>query len=393
MKTTCKYCGSADIKKDGFTRRISHTSQRYRCSSCGRKWQIVLEEPPPKPESALPEINVPENCQSPIDWPGYNEAQIKEKLRFLELLSDLCSYVPDEEQGQVGRPKASLSEMTFCIVTKLYEGLSSRRVSSDLELARESGHIEKVPHFNTLLKYFNDAEVTPVLEALIRLSALPLKDMETTFAIDASGLSSAFYSRWLDVRLDPAKAAKGWIKIHIVCGTKSNIITAITVTDGKSNDSPHFPELMRKTAEHFRVKEITADKAYSSRDNLETAFQLGAIPYIPFKVNATDKARGSMAWQKMFHYFQLHRDKFMQRYHQRSNIESTFSMLKRKFSGKLMMKNEVAQVNEALAKLLCHNICVLIRESCELGISTDFEKSAHLFPALHINPKIKFISN
>lgn len=50
----------------------------------------------------------------------------------------------------------------------------------------------------------------------------------------------------------------------------------------------------------------------------------------------------------------------MQRYHQRSNAESTFSMLKRKFQNKLMLKNEVGQTNEALAKVLCYNICVLI---------------------------------
>jgi transposase len=277
--------------------------------------------------------------------------------------------------------------MTFCMVTKLYECLSSRRVSSDLELAKQSRHIEKVPHFNTLLKYFNDVRMGPVLETLIRLSALPLKDMETTFAIDASGLSSAFYSRWLDVRLDHTKT-KDWIKIHVVCGTKSNIVTAITVTDGSSHDSPHFPELLKKTAEHFRVKEIIADKGYLSRNNFEVAVQLGAIPYIPFKSNTTGKAGGCLAWQRMFHYFQLHREAFMARYHQRSNVESTFSMLKRKFSGKLMMKNEVAQVNEALAKLLCHNICVLIREAYETGIDLNFEKSAHLFPVLHTKEEL-----
>ncbi|VVB74119.1 Transposase DDE domain protein [uncultured archaeon] len=378
----CKYCGSDDIKKYGMKHYRTRTAQRYRCYSCGRQWQVVTSAALTEFESSIPGIN---SGPQTIDWPSYNEAQIQEKLRFLEILSDLCSYISDEEPNQVGRPRASLKEMTFCMVAKLYEGLSSRRVSSDLELARKNGYIDTVPHFNTLLKYFNDIRMGPILETLIRLSALPLKDFETTFAIDASGLSSAFYSRWFDVRLDPGKKGKDWIKIHIVCGTKSNIITAITVTDGDGADSPQFPELLNKTAEHFRVKEIMADKAYSSRNNMDVAIQLGAVPYIPFKVNATGKSKGSMAWWRMFHYFQYHKDKFMARYHQRSNVESTFSMLKRKFSGKLMMKNEQAQVNEALAKLLCHNICVLIRESYESGVRADFEASAHLFPVLHTN--------
>jgi hypothetical protein len=80
----------------------------------------------------------------------------------------------------------------------------------------------------------------------------------------------------------------------------------------------------------------------------------------------------------------------MERYHQRSNVESTFSALKRKFSRKLLMKGEVGQVNEALAMLLCHNICVLVKEAFQNGISTEFGETAHLFPALHINEAVKF---
>lgn len=33
---------------------------------------------------------------------------------------------------------------------------------------------------------------------------------------------------------------------------------------------------------------------------------------------------------------------------------------------------DVTMVNEVLCKIICHNICVLIQESHELGISTAF---------------------
>ena len=39
-------------------------------------------------------------------------------------------------------------------------------------------------------------------------------------------------------------------------------------------------------------------------------------------------------------------------------------------------KNEVAQVNEILCKILVHNICVLIQEIFESGIRIDFEAVA-----------------
>lgn len=64
-------------------------------------------------------------------------------------------------------------------------------------------------------------------------------------------------------------------------------------------------------------------------------------------------------------------------------------MLKRKFENNLMLRKEVGQINEALAKVLCHNICCLIAESYETGLRLEFAESAHLFPTLH-NNSVKF---
>src|SRR5260370_34774660 len=74
------------------------------------------------------------------------------------------------------------------------------------------------------------------------------------------------------------------------------------------------------------------------------------------------KPTGSGAWTKMFGYFVYRREEFMAHYHQRSNIESTFSMVKRKFGDSLRTKTDVAMVNEVLCKVLAHNLVVLIHE-------------------------------
>ncbi len=50
-------------------------------------------------------------------------------------------------------------------------------------------------------------------------------------------------------------------------------------------------------------------------------------------------------------------------YHKRSNVESTFSMMKRKFGDAVRSKSDTAMVNEVLCKVLAHNLCVLIRKS------------------------------
>ena len=71
----------------------------------------------------------------------------------------------------------------------------------------------------------------------------------------------------------------------------------------------------------------------------------------------------------MYGLYLYNREKFLAHYHQRSNVESTFSMIKAKFGSHLRSKTETAQVNELLCKVLAHNICVLIQSMHELGIS------------------------
>ncbi len=43
-------------------------------------------------------------------------------------------------------------------------------------------------------------------------------------------------------------------------------------------------------------------------------------------------------------------------------------MVKAKFGEKVRSKAPVAQVNEVLLKLLCHNVCVLIQVAYDLGV-------------------------
>ena len=70
----------------------------------------------------------------------------------------------------------------------------------------------------------------------------------------------------------------------------------------------------------------------------------------------------------MYHYFTYQRDTFLTHYHRRSNVETTFSMIKRKFGGSLRSKSYDGQVNEILAKVILHNLCVIISAVHEMGL-------------------------
>ena len=73
-------------------------------------------------------------------------------------------------------------------------------------------------------------------------------------------------------------------------------------------------------------------------------------------------------WARMYHLFRYEREAPTERYHKRSNIETAYSMIKGKFGSALRFKSDTGQKNEALCKVLAHNIYVLVQATHELGI-------------------------
>ena len=161
-----------------------------------------------------------------------------------------------------------------------------------------------------------------------------------------------------------------------MCGVQTNIVTVADATASQSADSPYLPDFVRITAEHFRINDVSADMAYSSRRNLHAVAEVGGTAYIPFKAGSVAKQKGKPAdplWEQMYHLFTLNEAEFNRHYHKRSNVETVFHMIKAKFGDKVRAKTDTAQVNEALMKVLCHNICVLIRTMYALGITPVFD--------------------
>lgn len=302
-------------------------------------------------------------------WPQYNAAQTHEKDHFQELLADLCAAVPEPPRNggsKGGRPPAPLRDALFVCVFKVYSTFSARRFASDLREAHRRGHLGADLSCDIAWKYLRKPEVTPILHELITRSSLPLRSVEHDFAVDSSGFGTSRFERWYDEKYGATRSRSEWVKAHLCCGVKTNVVTAVVIGDKNAADCPQLPDLTGRTATNFRVDEVSGDKAYLSADNLAAVDKLGATAYVPFKTNSV--LGNTPLWDRMFHYFNLHRDEFLAHYHKRSNVESTFSMVKRKFGDALRSKTDTALVNEALAKVVCHNLCCVIQEWYELGI-------------------------
>jgi transposase len=305
------------------------------------------------------------------NWPLYDQAQMTEKDRFLELLHDLCRSVSDFEQPKTGRRHFPLGDMVFVCAFKVFSGYSCRRFACDLRDAHSKGFISRMIHAVRVSAYFENPILTPVLKDLIVQSSLPLRSIETTFAPDSTGFSVSRFVRWFDEKYGGFRSNRDWVKAHAICGTKTNIITAIEIEDRQTSDCPMFKPLVETTAKNFDIKEVPADKAYLSRENLELVEKLGGTAYIPFKSNSAQGEAGTL-WEKMYLYYNFRREEFLKHYHARSNAESTFSMLKAKFGDSVRSKTDVAMKNEVLLKCLCHNIVVVHQSQIELGIEPIF---------------------
>jgi transposase len=317
-------------------------------------------------------VTVTETVNKPIypqAWPAYNAAQTHEKEKFQALLYDLCQGL-EELPPSKGHPRLSLSDAVFAACFKIYSTMSARRFISDLRDAEAKGYLRTVPHFNSILNYLDNPILTPILRALITESSLPLKTVEADFAVDSSGFTTSRFIRWVDHKYGVVRQQHAWVKVHLMCGVKTNVVTAAEIREKDASDTKLLPDLVHTTATHFDMREVLADKGYGSVNNYEVIASHGATPYIAFKSIHSGAAGG--LWEKMYHYFAFNRQEFLQHYHKRSNVESTFSMIKAKFRDHVRSKTDVAMTNEVLCKILCHNICCVIQSMYELGIEPTF---------------------
>ena len=316
-----------------------------------------------------------ESVKVTSEWTVYNQAQTHEAERFTELLQAVCEGIPNPPQS-IGRPRLPLSDVVYSLASRAYSTMSGRRHASELRDAEAKGVIAKAPSYNSAFRYLENPELTPLLKSLIEETAKPLKAVESDFAVDSSGFSTSTYARWFDHKWGKQRSRQTWVKTHIMCGVKTHVVTAVEATPFESADVKQLPHLLERTAQTFPINEVSGDKAYSDHRNVHAIADAGGTAYIPFRSNSTGQAsskhRFDGLWNRMWHFYNFNREAFLEHYHKRSNVETVFSMIKAKFGGSVRAKTPVAQVNEVLCKILCHNICVLVQSTYELELEPVF---------------------
>lgn len=175
------------------------------------------------------------------DWPAYNAAQCAEKGEVQTLLRSLCDGIQNPPHAGRGPKPVPLPDAVYGMVMKVYTTVSGRRATTDIEACAEAGHMAKAPRYNTLFDFMGRADLTPLLTSLIEESAAPLQCVESQFAVDSTGFGTAVYRRWFDAKYGHEMKEHAWLKAHAMVGVKTNIITAIHVTDSNVQDGTALP--------------------------------------------------------------------------------------------------------------------------------------------------------
>jgi len=135
-----------------------------------------------------------------------------------------------------------------------------------------------------------------------------------------------------------------YLKVSIAICTDSQYVLAQKIRLGPRNDNLDFKKVMK----NIQCKYVVADKGYDSRSNrLFVLNNLKAYPHIPYRkysgVTYTNNGTKKV----------ICNDKI---YHQRSKVETVFSVIKRKYGSFVLSKSFETQKRELLMRLIAYNI-------------------------------------
>src|SRR3989344_8231293 len=205
-------------------------------------------------------------------------------------------------------------------------------------LARALLNLRSIPDHSTLVKFHKRIN-TKILDGLL------CKKEVITSAIDSSGFETNHMSyHYANVwnRQDKRKY-KRYLKISIAIDTDSQYILSQKIRLGPRNDNIDFESVMK----NINCKYVVADKGYDSKSNRYFVLRnMRAYPHIPYrKISGRNYERAGVPL--------IFDEKI---YHQRSKVETVFSVIKRKYGSWILSKSFETQKKELLFRLVAYNI-------------------------------------
>jgi transposase len=266
-------------------------------------------------------------------------------------------------------PKTFTQPQLFaCLVLMLfwktdYRGLSE--ALADLPSLREAIGLRRVPHFTTFQKahhrLMRASSVHRLFDIAVRRALRPDKTVDLA-AVDSTGLDSHHISRYFVKRrsrqpsLWQTTTYTRYPKLGIVCDCWRHVILSALSARGPSPDVHQFERTVALAVRRVRIRHLVADAGYDSERNHRLAREeWGIRTTIPSRYGRPTSKAPSTHYRRLMH---RHMNPFA--YGQRWQVETTFSVLKRRLGTTLRSKTYWGQGRDTALLALAYNILILL---------------------------------
>jgi len=267
---------------------------------------------------------------------------------------ELGHVLEDVDQPGPGRPPVYPAEAMFlCWILLYLKAAGSQRRLIDFlnrhpEWRDRLGFDDRVPNQSTFT-WFKNHRASHVFQRVFDEAVHRLVEAGVIkgdhVVVDASLFQAYSNPRKADGSGTPSDPDATWAKetstgrwvygykLHVVSCADSELPIAVTVTTGKRNDGPLFPQLLRKASRFpIPIRVVGADGNYHSAENHLEAHGLGASTVIPLP-KRRHRAPRTLAQRLRLHPIIKRGSELYQRLRRRrQSIERVFSRLKSHFN-------------------------------------------------------------
>jgi len=293
-------------------------------------------------------------------------------IRFVELSSGLIknSRIP-LFSSKFSKKTYTQHQLLILLLLKEYLAEDYRDIVELTDLMdsiREKIHLDEVPHFTTIQKFcqrIKSFTFTRLLNRLMKMFYDWGEKIPCT-AFDSSGFTSSIASHYYSMRT--GKTRKRFLKTSIAVDTSFQIITGLKISQHPIHDIPHAEKLLKQTQRTRKSDLYVMDKGYDSEEiHRLIRDTLNSCSLIPIRDRKRKQIIGYYR-RKMVMLFDP------DQYHQRTKVDTVFSVLKRKFGESLKARKYRLQVKEIKIKVILYNLSRLITSFFVLMVIEVFYK-------------------
>ena len=259
-------------------------------------------------------------------------------LKFIDEALELANKVPKYFSKFSNKIYCNHQKMAIYILMQKFKTttrgiISILKSSSDLRIHLG---LSRVPVHTTIVRFVNRIKNTINLLLGIKQAI--------NVAVDSTGFeleSKSYYYRNIQ-NSDRKQKTKRYMKLSIVADTDKQLILNYKIRKKLRNDTIDFKHLLKE----LDIKYVTADKGYDSYSNRNFVIRkLNAIPIIPVR-----------SYTNYYGSYWNGRKISGKNYHQRSKVETIFSVIKRKYGSILRNRSYATQKVELTSKLIAYNL-------------------------------------